>query len=227
MRECTRRQHHAPRARAGPGLALPAGAACRCRRRRLLRVSARRVPALRVPCPQLGSLRSLELNPLLRRDPDRLEGAFRSRISVPCSLNSDLNLPFSSLPSLGPLPLPVPLPGGCQTPTQAWSSACAGDPGLTPLVRPCPRGSKRRSRAPMLPSDPFSVPSLSPSRARPSYTLCLFLYPSFSPCRAGIWTPGWVEGLVGRGGEETESFADPKAREILGPRGTLVGGIKN
>lgn len=68
-----------------------------------------------------------------------------------------LNLPFSSLPNLGPLPLPVPLPGGCQTPAQAWSSACAGDPGLTPLVRPCPPGSKRRSRAPMSSSDPFSV----------------------------------------------------------------------
>lgn len=33
--------------------------------------------------------------------------------------------------------------------------------------------------------------------------------------------------MVGRGGEEAESFADPKAWEILRPRGTLVGGIKN
>lgn len=44
-----RRRHHAPPARAGPGRALPAGAARR-RRRRLLRVSARCAP-VRLPSP--------------------------------------------------------------------------------------------------------------------------------------------------------------------------------
>ncbi|XP_057629971.1 protein Wnt-9b [Chionomys nivalis] len=48
MQECARNRQHAPRARAGPGRSLPAGAARR-HRRRLLRVSARRIPALRVP----------------------------------------------------------------------------------------------------------------------------------------------------------------------------------
>ncbi|KAM7334435.1 hypothetical protein ACRRTK_007755 [Alexandromys fortis] len=50
MQECARSRQHAPRARAGPGRSLPVGAARR-RRRRLLRVSARRIPALRVPGP--------------------------------------------------------------------------------------------------------------------------------------------------------------------------------
>ena len=50
-----RRRHHAPPARAGPGRALPAGAARR-RRRRLLRVSARRAPA-RLPSPPPAAAR--------------------------------------------------------------------------------------------------------------------------------------------------------------------------
>lgn len=33
--------------------------------------------------------------------------------------------------------------------------------------------------------------------------------------------------MVGRGGKEAESFADSRAWDIPGPRGTLVGGIKN
>lgn len=93
MQECARSRHHAPRARAGPGRSLPAGAARRCRRRRLLRVSARRIPALRVLGPRLQSLRGPELSPLPGQDPDCLAGTLCASISVPGSLSSD----FTSL----------------------------------------------------------------------------------------------------------------------------------
>lgn len=92
MQECARSRQHAPRARAGPGRSLPAGAARR-RRRRLLRVSARRIPALRVPGPRLQSLRGPELSPLPRQDPNRIAGALCAPISVPVSLSLD----FTSL----------------------------------------------------------------------------------------------------------------------------------
>lgn len=120
------------------------------------------------------------------------------RISLPelCPSLSELrlNLPFSSLPSLGPLLLPVPLSGGCQTPVQAWSSACSGDPGLAPQCA-------------LVCADQASVPdsyvlfrsflgTLSVSiLGSVDYSLLTISVSFAFPCRAGTWTPGWEEGF--------------------------------
>lgn len=140
-----------------------------------------------------------------------------------------LNLPFSSLPSLGPLSLPVLLPGGCQTTAKARSSACAGDPGLThPWYALVCASSSVGPGLPCL----FHILSRYPLCPHPGLRpATLFAYDScilrFLPAELGPGhLPGWRD-LVGRGGEEAESLADPRTWEIPGPQGTLVGGIKS
>lgn len=190
MQECTRSRHHAPRARAGPGRSLLAGAARRRRRRHLLRVSARRIPALRVPGPRLQSPRSPELSPLPRQDPDRLVCALRVPISAPGSLSSDFIsrsriqvsvrspvLPGSSAQRLSDSNLSQELCsrlGSCPdtpgTPRPCWYKCGLG--------LPCPLRVL------------LCAPSV-PSWARSSHTPCLrFLYPSLSFRRSGTWTSG-------------------------------------
>lgn len=168
-----RRRHHAPPARAGPGRALPAGAARR-RRRRLLRVSARRAPG-RAPAACV---------PLLRPQQGQL---FPPAGPNPAGSRTQTLVPGRPAPPRGPtsrpelrLWLPWPrshlLASECRVPSAAAL--------LTPLCRrPHPARSAGLASQPKLP-DSTCVLDPDPVRSGSHYP-----YLSRCPARALMPSP--------------------------------------
>lgn len=192
-----RRRHHAPRARAGPGRALPAGAARR-RRRRLLRVSVRRTPG-RAPAlppalppaaagpafpsrcarPRLG----LELRPHSGRAQPHLRVGGRATYCVSRSLGSD-PIALSGVRRLGPL-----------------RRRSAHLPRPRPHLAPSARSRTRARRVQVPVGAPMPAPVLtrgpvSPSWPLSSHRLCLGLPLHPPPLTRGAETqrPGGGEG---------------------------------
>lgn len=196
MRLGARRRHHAPRARAGPGRALPAGAARRRRRRRLLRVSVRRTPG-RAPAllparppaaagpacparcarPRLG----LELRPHCGRAQPRLPAGGRATNCVSRSLGSDPIAP-SGVRRLGPL-------------RRRASHLPRPRPHLAPSARS--RTLAQRVQVPvgaLMPAPVLTRGPASPSWALSSHRLCLGL-----PLHSLPWTRGAETSRPGGG----------------------------
>lgn len=189
-----RRRHHAPPARAGPGCALPAGAA-RCRRRCLLRVSARRAPARRPPPPRAPAGPTFPFRrPRLISNSNlssggaqpHLAGGVRSPSSVSGFPGSGRHRTFQS-PTLvrfaaAFLTPSYPRPPPCLRPQPTLpDSAQVSDPGPG---APWPCLSRSLSRARMPSPDPPSLGALSaPVWALSSLSPCfgLSLHPLFSP----------------------------------------------